>query len=348
VTVWVRPSEEAKWRTCGKRTCAAAYRRIPLRGWNELQRRLSERMTASGLTLKDVAIATGLSRATIRRWYQERGRYLTSASLAAVARFLGLDDATALALAGGITGEQEMARTGRANIASGRPVPGTPKFRRARKKAGAAMRGRPHTPEWRAKIRAGLIAAGAPAYGAAKLRAVQATPEGAARQRLWIWLRWHPHPTRREVRAWARQVSPRLDRPDAEILAAWLPVLVERGIWALGGRPPAERRHYIVASLVERWPAGTRGLWPMVGWWVGGAEDKPIEPTELAKWWAIHRERCTSSPKLSHTDVWTRGVDRVPALPRHEARRLSNDVKRRGDAAYRDFFAPYLRRETRT
>jgi transcriptional regulator with XRE-family HTH domain len=304
-------------------------------------------MVASGLTLKDVANATGLSRATIRKWYQEDGRYLTSISLAAVARFLGVDDATALALAGGITGEQEMARTGRENIATGRPAPGTARFRRARKKAGAAIRGRTHGPEWNARTRAGLIAAGAPAYGAAALRAFMATPDGAARHRLWIRLRWHPHPTRDEVRAWAAEIAARLGRPDAEILEAWKPALTKRGIWALGGRPPAERRHYLVAALVERWPAGTHGSWAMIAWWVGKSEGKPIEPTDVARWWWSHRQHCTSSATLSRPDAWTRAVDRVPTLPRHEARRLVSDAERQFDAAYAQFFAPYLRRETR-
>jgi transcriptional regulator with XRE-family HTH domain len=340
--VWVRPSEEAQWRTCGKRTCAAARRRSPLLPWNPLQQRLVERMAESSLTLQDVATATGLSRATIRKWYQIHGRYLTSTSLGKLAGYLGMAYESALEAAGGKTGEEEMARTGRLTIATARPAPGTPRFREARIKAGAAMQGRPHSEAWRAKIRAGIIAAGAPAYGAAKLRTVQATPEGAAQQRLWIRLRWHPHPRRAEVIAWAREVSARLGRPDAEILEAWKPYLTERGIWVLGGRPPAERRHYLVAALVERWPAGTRGLWPMIAWWIGEAEDSAIGAEEVAKWWRTHEKHCTRSAMLSHTDAWTAGVDRVPHLSRRDARRLVHDVAALKDSGYEAFFAAYL------
>lgn len=290
--VWVRPSEEAWWRTCS-RSCAAARRRTPLLPWNSLQQRLVERIAESSLTLSGVATATGLSRATIRMWYLERGRYLTSASLSRVAAYLGMSYESALEAAGGKTGEEEMARTGRLNIATARPAPGTRRFVQARTRAGKSIRGRPHGPEWNARIRLGLIAAGAPSYGAAKLKAVQATQDGQARQRLWQWLRWHPHPTRDEVRAWARVIGARLNQRPGWVLAAWLPYLESRGLWSRAGRRANERRHAIVETLRERWPAGMHGSWDAAAILVSKADNYPIDGPALAQWWRDHKGGCT-------------------------------------------------------
>lgn len=344
---WVPASAEAQWRTCSA-GCAAARRRDASLPWNRLQQRLRERMAAEQLTLKDVAAAAGVSRATIRLWYQKQGRFLTSSSLTGLARVLGLSFEAALAEAGGTTGEQEMARTGRSNIATARPASGTAKFKSARQKAGATMRGRPHRPEWNERIRASLIAVGAPAAGARKLRAIQSTAEGQSRQRLWAWLRWHPHPTRGQVIAHAGEIARRLGRPDAEVLAAWKPHLADRGIWALGGRPPMERRHYLIRALLDRWPEGTRGFWPVAAWWVGEAEERAWEPTEVAKWWDVHAPACTRTAFLARPDGWTAAVDRVPQIARHEARALVARARTSKDAAYADFFGPFLSGETRS
>lgn len=82
-------------------------------------------MRRDDLTLKDVATSSGVNRTTIRCWFNERDRFLISRNLDKVAAFLGFGLAEAIPLAGGHTGEDEMARTGRANIDAGRPVPGT-------------------------------------------------------------------------------------------------------------------------------------------------------------------------------------------------------------------------------
>ena len=290
--VWVRPSEEATWRTCGA-ACAAARRRTPLLPWNPLQQRLAERITEDRLTLKDVATATGLSRATIRKWYQERGRYLTSTSLGRIAAYLGLPFDAALKEAGGVTGEQEMARTGRLNITAARSAPGSMRFRRARRKAGATTKGRPHTASHTAAIREALIQAGAPIYGAAKLRAVQATASGAARQRLWIRLRWHPRPSRADIRAWAGEVGSRIDQAPTTVLRAWVPYLVDRGLWSPRGRKTNERRHRILAALRERWPGGSHGYWEAAAVLVGEAEGTGSSGLELLQWLDHHRRYCT-------------------------------------------------------
>jgi transcriptional regulator with XRE-family HTH domain len=321
--VWVRPSEEPWWRTC-KGACAAARRRSPLLPWNPLQQNLVERIAASNLTLKDVATATGLSRTTIRKWYQERGRYLTSTSLSRIAAYLGLSAEAALEAAGGKTGEEEMARAGHATIDANRPTPGTVAFRRARKKAGAATKDRPHSESHTAAIRDSLIRAGAPAYGAAKLRAVQATASGAACQRLWIRLRWHPRPSRAEIRSWAQEVGRRIGQSPAAVLDAWIPHLEDRALWSPRGRKSNERRHHIIAALRERWPGRMHGFWDAAAELVGVAEKRDWSAFELAQWWAQHQHYCLGAEpdSAAATDAVTAAVVRLAALEPGRVRHL--------------------------
>jgi AcrR family transcriptional regulator len=312
--------------------CAAALRRH-LQPWNQLQQLLIEKMRRDDLTLKDVATSSGVNRTTIRRWFNERERYLTSSNLDKVAAFLGFGLAEAIPLAGGHTGEEEMARTGRANIDAGRPTPGTKKFDRARARAGKTMRGRTHSPEWNARIGASLATAGAPEWGAAKLRALQATPDGQACQRLWVWLRWHPDPTREQIRSRAQVVGDRLDRSEGEVLASWLPHIKARGLWATG-RPAMERRHFIVAALRAWWPDRVQGLWDLAAWWVGQDSDDDLSGPELANWWKFHQRACTGVGQR-HPEPWTDAAERLPPITAHRARVVAGQAKLRGEVAYR-------------
>ncbi len=345
-TVWVRPSEEAKWRTCSTE-CGAERRRDRSWPWNPLQQRLAERMRADRLTVKDVASATGLARATFRLWQQEHGRYLTSASLERVAAFLGLPYEMALAEAGGTTGEQEMARTGRLNIATARPAPGTPKFRRARRQQGRTTRGRPHTPEHAARIRASLLASErareAHWRSGAALGAFQRSPAGAACQRLWQRLRWHPEPSRGELREWASEVGDRIGMPDGDVLAAWEPHLRRRGLWGSGPHPE-ERRHAIVASVLAKWPARTHGAWPLIAWWVEQASDggDSIDGPGLAAWWAMHRPRCTKAAMMDASNPWVEAARQLPSITRDQALTIARAAKRDGERAYPAALAPHL------
>lgn len=326
-SVWVTRAAQSRWRACS-RLCLAALRRR-LVAWNGLQQRILERMMADGLTFTDVANRSGVNRTTIRRWFGERGRYLRSESVKKLSTYLGLADDEALALAGGRRGEGEMARTGRANIEAGRPVPGSAKFRRARRKAGLKMRGRPHRPDWKARIGASNRKSGTGRLGAERLVAFQSTPIGGLAQRLWIRLRWHPAPDRATIRRWAAEIADRTGTTESEVLAAWKPYLQRRGLWSTRGRKANERRHAIVGHLNRIWPTRKHGFWDVVAAIVEDVDGDQRSGIELAQWWAHHRRYClTAEPDLASDKAITGTLRSRGPLTDVEYRR----VRERGPA----------------
>lgn len=116
------------------------------------------------------------------------------------------------------------------------------------------------------------------------------------KQTLRAYLRWHPNPTRVQIRQWARDAGQRLDLPTSTVLATWTPQLEARGLWSRAGRRSMEDRHRFVDGLMAqstRTQTGRlpRGFWNRAARLLSEHEGQGISGPELYVWYWRHCHR---------------------------------------------------------
>ena len=225
-----------------------------------LQRSVYQAWIASGSTLEAFGALIGVPRNTVKRIIA--GRAPTRATWDRLRIALGDGLPAPVDFAEDLWRRQATIMGGEVRaVAEGAREGGPPSrlhTRAAVAHAAAARRGHERSAPVRDRIRAGKLASPAYEREASRLAHQSRSPYGIVMRGLGGRLRHQPLPSRTEIRRWAREASTRAGWTDVQVLEAWKPHLTARGNWALGGRPPAERRHYLIRALLDRWPRGTR------------------------------------------------------------------------------------------
>ena len=271
---WLRESE-LRVRRAESYTCSQECdnrRHLPSDVHNPLQRRLLAHLRARALSLSNAMQATGIT--SLRWWHRAPTHHLESNNLRALAAFLKIPYEEALEEAGGVTGEDVQLTVSMTNLPKAAATNRTRRYARALRAAGKGRRGRPHSPEHVANLRAGVTRRGPPT-NASGLRDFARSPLGAVLRPLVRRLREQPKPSRADIHAWAKDIARRVPSHTATgILETWVPWLQRRGLWSAAGRKSDEKRYEVVMTMMADWPR-TRtgklgaGFWPKAGERVG-------------------------------------------------------------------------------
>jgi len=243
----------------------------------------------------------GVTMPTFRKWLERKDSTTARLTISRLAAATGISEAQALLEAGGVTAEDIATARGVKAVAAKFWVASHTK--EARRKAGAAMRGRTLSVEHVRAIREGVVATGHDERLSERMKAWHARTDGKILSRLWGLFRRYPTPSREQIEARAERMAPRLEVSSVVVLEIWRPYLRRRGLWPepSGGRKPLENRHLIVDQYMrarglthgQRKP---RGFWELAAIELGRRDPTDITdgPT-LEAWYRSHTRLCANN-----------------------------------------------------
>jgi transcriptional regulator with XRE-family HTH domain len=264
---------------------------------NPLKAKVLVEVRARKLTYVRLAQETGIGRSTLEVWLRRRGSLLTAPKLQAIAQWLGITPAEALALQGDDEAKHrlERAQQGLASqkLADYQERMRTDKAFRQRQltRVGSAARGKKFSADHRAKIGQKLAEAHQRPEGHAGVQALSqynTSLRGAAQKTRTALRRHHPDWADDEITAWTvKRLMQRFDLADEAAARTLLePRPQPRQRKGPQGRKRLDQRARIIADLDATWPRvgkGRRadGFWEEVGARAAAAEGKEDAYTAL-------------------------------------------------------------------
>jgi hypothetical protein len=247
-------------------------------------------------SLSQLAREVEASRAGLRRWFQVRGRAISSRTLELLANVLEIPAEQALEEAGGITAEQRQHQNGQLAVGY-LPEPGSDAHLRNASLGGRALRGRKLSPEHVANREHSRMTSGGAARSQAGLAAERNSVKGRARLALFSRLLHEPTPSRDLLKQWRTQVAEELQVRPGEVAKIWRTYERVRDLIGVGGRHSLERRHELIDEMMEKWPRSksgrlARGFWPAAAQRVARDNGKELTYQELQIWWHSHPAHC--------------------------------------------------------
>jgi hypothetical protein len=279
--------------------CAGAGRR-KLTAWNELQRRVLSRIRQDRISLQAFARQSGLPFTSLQTWFQRKGSTVSGSTIDQLARALDISFPRALREAGGVTAEEQRAKSIRAKADSLEPETRSRIARNARR----ARRTLTWSEASIKKRRATRESNGADDRQSARAQKYNSTLRGQVMSRLGGQLRLAPpptreHPTRAQIEGWLSEIAAELGEEVRLVRAAARDYLQRKGIYGAGGRPRHEKRHALILNEVL-----ARGLTPggpkPRGFWkdivdITRSQIGSREPGSggQQRYWAEHLGTCT-------------------------------------------------------